>query len=248
MRARGKPFPRLAITAAVALGGIVFAVTWTGNDRPSKEASQDVEPAMAAPDISANSPSGMEIQRLREGMVEFKRIATNVARDLASLPVRSSALEQEDVRRQWSELASCHHDFFGPSGEAGGEGRPTGKGSPLPPQESLETAKAETQVLLQALDRRARSERFDGKWAGPAEKKIKDDFLASNVPGLNLVGAKCRSTMCRVELIRNISMPEEESMHRVISLAPWAAPSIAHVADTGKVVLYLAREGHELLQ
>ena len=102
------------------------------------------------------------------------------------------------------------------------------------------------QARLNALDKRAQSEKLDSRWATAAEKKVKDQIFANNIPGLNLVGAKCRSSLCRIELVRAASMPPEQSMRHLSTISPWPAPATAYIADTGEVVVYLAREGYDL--
>lgn len=240
----------LGLAFGLALGGVVVAATWMDGDRPGPQAGPGTVAREAAQNVPADRALQADLQRLRQGIDEIKRLATDSARDIGSLRSRMAALEQQqaEARQEMSELARGNLDVAGSGGKEAADARAKDKAPPVPSEEDQAAVEAEMQAYLQALDKKARLEKLDGAWANAAEKKIKDTVFANKVPGLNLVGAKCRSSMCRIELVRDASMPAEQGMRALRLLSPWNAPSSAYVADSGEVVVYLAREGHELPQ
>jgi chromosome segregation ATPase len=232
---------------------VVIAALWgsekrSGNEAESLGRAQESQPAIPHRATNETNQKSADIER---GVQDLRQSLADATREMRALRSKVQALEQDgaEARRRLAELADDQSQLARGSDYEWGADASAGGRDPVSREqleEEIERADAQVWADLEKLDHKARSERRDGKWAETAELQIKDSALADNPSGLTLVAAECRSTLCRIEWAGDASAPAQETLHAVLDGLPWSAGGMAEVADSGEVVLYLAREGHQL--
>ena len=121
-------------------------------------------------------------------------------------------------------------------------------GATLTPEEERERATARTQAEIDLLEGTLRAEKSDSAWATAAQLALHTTLHKEALPGVQLMKAECRTTLCRMELALDGSTAQE-SFRNLIDLAPWSGQGLIQLnAETGLAVMYLAREEHTLPQ
>lgn len=120
--------------------------------------------------------------------------------------------------------------------------------APLTPEEEGQREAARTQAEIGLLEGTLRAEKPDPAWASTAQLALSETFQREAIPGARLVGAECRTTLCRMDLSLDGSTPEDSFRHMTY-LAPWSGQSLVQIdTEAGVAVMYLAREEHALPQ
>jgi hypothetical protein len=118
----------------------------------------------------------------------------------------------------------------------------------LTPEQEREREAARAQAELTLMDGTLRAEQPDPAWARTAQLALQTTFHQEALPGVELVDAECRATLCRMELAVDDTIPQD-SLRNLLNLAPWSAPTYVQIdTETGAAVMYLAREEHTLPQ
>ncbi len=155
--------------------------------------------------------------------------------------------DQDATGHQLNQLA-------GTLSRAGGEGaivpaRDEGaEAAALTPEQERERAAARAQAELMLMEGTLLAEQPDSAWASTAQLALQATFQKEAISGVQLVDAECRSTLCRMELSVDDSIPQD-SLRNLLNLAPWSGQSLIQIdTETGEAVMYLAREEHALPQ
>ena len=118
----------------------------------------------------------------------------------------------------------------------------------LTPEEERERAAVQTQAKIELMESTMRAEKSDPAWASTAQLALHTALHKEALPGVQLMKAECRTTLCRMELMLDGSTMQE-SFRNLIDLAPWSGQSLIQLnAETGLGVMYLAREEFKLPQ
>jgi hypothetical protein len=148
-----------------------------------------------------------------------------------------------------SDLTSLHNKLTraGLEGSAGlAAGDNEADAAPLTPEEERERVAAQIQTEIELIEETMLAEKTDPQWANEAQLALTYTFQSELVPGLSLVDAECRTTLCRMELLLDGSTPED-GVRKLAHLAPWPGESLLHIdLEAGIAVGYLSREGHSL--
>lgn len=181
--------------------------------------------------------------------------------DLTALQAEVARVQDElqsNLRSLHSQLARMDRDQDATSyklnqltdqlGRVEGADAQEAEAAALTPEEGRARAEARLQAELALLDGTLRAERPDPAWASTAQQTLYDTFHPEALPGVHLLGAECRTTLCRMELaLDDASQPD--SYRGLLHLAPWSGPSFIQInTETGETVMYLAREAHSLPQ
>jgi hypothetical protein len=113
-------------------------------------------------------------------------------------------------------------------------------------------AQADAQATL--IEQAVVGEKVDPSWAPAAENAIRRMFQDTQIESLQLVGAQCRATLCRIDIASNGSSPGAEdfdqSFRKLLVRMPWQGQGFGRVYDpfssSPTAVFFLAREGQEL--
>jgi hypothetical protein len=120
--------------------------------------------------------------------------------------------------------------------------------APVTPEQEREQAEARAQAEMALMEETLRTESPDAAWTHSAQSALADTFHAKAIPGAQLLDAHCRATLCRLEITLD-SASAQDQYRELFDVAPWGAESLIHLnAETGAVVMYLARETHTLPQ
>jgi len=120
--------------------------------------------------------------------------------------------------------------------------------APLTPEEESQREAARTQAEIGLMEATLRAEKPDPAWASTAQLALHTTLHNGALPGVQMVGAECRATLCRMELTLDGSTAQE-SFRNLFDLAPWSGQSLIQLdTETGLAVMYLAREEHTLPQ
>ena len=103
------------------------------------------------------------------------------------------------------------------------------------------------------VERAIASERLDPTWAPGAEQSIRGLFQERDMQAVRLVDARCRATLCRIEIAQNEAADGgdfEAGFRKLLIRTPWQGQGFGRVYDpfgpSPKAVLFLAREGATL--
>ena len=94
-------------------------------------------------------------------------------------------------------------------------------------------------------------EAVDPNWARQTEGNIQKVFDQKELRDTRLLGARCRSTLCRIELEHSSDEAKQAFILNAATQAPFSGSSLfAHAEPDkpGHFVIYLARQGHSLPQ
>jgi hypothetical protein len=155
--------------------------------------------------------------------------------------------DQDATDQQLNQLADkmSRADFEGATGAARDEGA---EAVPLTPEQEHERAAARDQAELTLMEGTLHAEKHDPAWGSTAQHALHETFQKQAIPGVQMVDAECRSTLCRMELALDDSTAQD-SYRNLLNLAPWSGPSLIQIdTETGAAVMYLAREEHTLPQ
>lgn len=121
-------------------------------------------------------------------------------------------------------------------------------GTALTPEQAREREAARTQAEIELMEGTMLSEKSDAAWANTAQLALQTRLQKEALPGVQMVEAECRTTLCRMELSLDGSIPQD-NFRNLIDLAPWSGQSLIQIdTETGLAVMYLAREEHSLPQ
>ena len=123
-------------------------------------------------------------------------------------------------------------------------------------EEEQQRGDAQADAQEKLVEQTIVSERLDPSWAPAAETAIRKMFDESQIQSLKLVGARCRATMCRIDIASNGAAGEggdfDQSFRQLLARMPWQAQGFGRVYDpfgpSPTAVFFLAREGSPLPQ
>jgi hypothetical protein len=118
------------------------------------------------------------------------------------------------------------------------------------PEEEMADDDAQLQMQIETLEAAVHGEKPDPAWAKDAEQALYAMWQGRENPGLSLVHAECRASLCRLDLDLDGTRSAEESFHTLLHHIPWSGQSFVQVTEgeAPQVVIYLAREGYALPQ
>lgn len=120
--------------------------------------------------------------------------------------------------------------------------------APLTPEEESQREAARTQAEIGLMEATLRAEKPDPAWASTAQLALHTTLHNGAPPGVQMVGAECRATLCRMELTLDGSTAQE-SFRNLFDLAPWPGQSLVQIdTEAGVAVMFFAREEHALPQ
>lgn len=90
-------------------------------------------------------------------------------------------------------------------------------------------------------------EGIDQKWSDVATNKIYEAFGRENTIGLDVVGAECRSTLCRIDLQAESDGEERDNSFRNAIHALWEGEKFFVVREK-EATIYISKEGQGLPQ
>jgi len=121
-------------------------------------------------------------------------------------------------------------------------------GTALTLEQAREREAARTQAEIELMEGTMLSEKPDPAWASSAQLALQTTLQKEAIPGVQMVEAECRTTLCRMELSLDGSIPQD-NFRNLVDLAPWSGQSLIQIdTETGLAVMYLAREEHSLPQ
>jgi hypothetical protein len=172
-----------------------------------------------------------------DGLDAFK---SEMKRELAALRSRLSQVDrdQASIDRELDQIAEASRvQAASKDTEA----------IPLTPEEEDRSAQAQIQAQIELIESARRAEPPDPQWASTAQVALHEAFQSKAVTGMQVGETDCRTTFCRSELLLDSSASPQAISQELIFLAPWPGQSFVHFdLESGKGVIYLAREGHSL--
>jgi hypothetical protein len=210
---------------------------------------------VAAPDKHASDDSiaALALESLENGLTRLENERDGSAQDTARLRGELRALRERLTRLDEAQASMARHlEELGAGGALAESGAFPDAASgaaadvaPAPTEEQIaKTARAATRTLEETFT----AEPPDPEWAGRAELALTETYRNSEeLPGVNLLGAECRSTLCVLEVGLDGDTSPGEAYSDLVFATPWPGESFIAIDEaTGAALLYLAREGHSL--
>lgn len=117
----------------------------------------------------------------------------------------------------------------------------------MTPEERQDQAEAEQRERFDVVEETVRAEQVDLDWAPAATQTLHEAFSSEDMVGLELVGADCRTTLCRVDVEIDSSLTQEDTQHRLMRASPWNGYVLFEITgDPPGATFYLARDGERL--
>jgi hypothetical protein len=232
----------------------IQAVPGTSHPRPVHAVSRAEEPAprlmpQAVETRRAEEPASplrpddlealrAEVARVQAGMEQLQRHAAAMSRELAALRAQRPGVDQDQAPRD-RELHQRPR---------AGTGEDATARTPATTLED-EDVQAQVQTQIEGFEGTLVEEATDPGWASAVQLALQEAIDREAIAGLRLVEADCRTSLCRIELVLDGSMPPGEAFEPLIHSAPWDGPWFAHIDEaSGVAVVYLSREGDALPQ
>ena len=175
--------------------------------------------------------------------VEIERLKGELRSDLTTLRSQLARIDrdQDSTSQQLSQLAEQLTQTV--SIETGQNAEEA-----LTPEQEQERAQARVQADLMLMEGALLAEQPDPAWANMAQFTLQTTFQQKAIPGLEMVDAECRSTLCRMEIALD-DPTMQDGYQNLLNLAPWSGESLIQIdTETGVAVMYLAREDRTLPQ
>jgi hypothetical protein len=226
--------------AAIALViGVGATLLWTQNRGTEDVALTAAAPATVARDDASSASRGDALSR-----EEMARAMDEMNRRMAALASQVSSMKHAG--------GAAPGDVASSAGGAGARSTAGERGLSRAEREQRGHDHADAQAEL--IEQTASAEQVDRKWAIGAENTIRASFQSPALEGLKLVGAQCRSTVCRIDVAPVDSADGGENFdagfRRLMIRTPWQGQGFGRVYDpfgpAPRGVLFLAREGQTL--
>ena len=174
-----------------------------------------------------------EIERLKDGKAGFEQLS----HEMTALRSQLTQVEREQkLRSQAESLAPQIGDT-----EA--------NAATLTPEEEQARTEAQIQTQVALLEGTLLGEKPDSVWGNTAQLALNTTFHSETMAGVQLMKADCRTTLCRLELFLDGSTAPEDSFRKLVYSSPWQGQGFVQIdGESGKAVVYLAREGYSLPQ
>ena len=193
---------------------------------------------------------GAEVARLKADKDQLAKLSGEMKSDLATLHSQLARVDrnQESTSQRLNQISDTtgRDSLDGSTVPAARDDK--ADGATLTPEEERERATARTQAEIDLLEGTLRAEKPDPAWATAAQLALHTTLHNGAFPGVQIVGAECRTTLCRMELALDVATAQD-SFRNLIDLAPWSGQGLIQLnAETGLAVMYLAREEYKLPQ
>jgi hypothetical protein len=186
--------------------------------------------------------------------------SATIQTDTIAAPPQDLDRALADVNQKMAELASqlsalkrARASGSAPAAAAANDSRQDAESSGLTREELMQRADEQAEAQAAQVEQAVAGERLDPAWAPGAEQSIRGLFQEKDLQGLRLVDARCRATLCRIEMARNDAAQGadfEASFRKLLIRTPWQGQGFARVHDpfsaSPTAVLFLAREGAAL--
>jgi hypothetical protein len=192
-----------------------------------------------------------EIDQLKESASTWKQHAATVQRELTALRSQLTQVDKEQTALAQAIDQLRTHMLTVRSEPPSAPERNAAAAVSRSPEEDMARADAQLQTEIETLEATVYGEKPDPAWARDAEQALHALWRGQKYPGLSLVHAECRSSLCRLDLDLDRTQGSEESFHTLIHHMPWSGQSFFVQITEGEVaqaVMYLAREGYALPQ
>jgi len=230
------------LSFGLALVGIGAGVFWMHGHHNESKGYSATEPDRS----EAINALKVEIGELRGNSSDLERRSAEMNGELTSLRSQLAGLNQGQT--SIDRIASA--DLENSEASAWDE---EGATAELTPEEELEQVEAQTLAQIELFEETILAEQSDPEWSSWAELALDDAYRSEEMAGIKLVGAECRTTVCRMELSLDGSASPEETFRKLTELVPWQGEGFVRIDDgvegeSAQVVAYLAREGYSLPQ
>lgn len=238
MRWSARKFVLVGLAVGLAASG--GAALWTEEQRATSARGVPLTVEPTTPETSQDFAAlAAEVARLKG---EMKNDLTTLRSQLASVD-----RDQDTADRQLNQIADkmSQASLEGAPSAANDEKAETAS---LTSEQERERAAAHDRAELTLMEGTLHAETPDPTWASTARLALQTTFQHEALPGIQMLNAECRRTLCRMELSLDGSTAQN-SYRNLPNLAPWSAPSFIQIdTETGSAVMYLAREEHSLPQ
>jgi hypothetical protein len=224
----------LTWTSALTLAAIAAAITYQWRLHHGNPAPRSTAPISSAGEpVATRAIAATTAPHPQAGSEEFVRALADMESRMAALAAQIANLKQ-------------HHATNSQDAGADAPGRDASM------RGGDDAAQAQETLIEAAIA----NEQPDPHWAPMAETAIKGMFEDQGLQALRLVDARCRTTVCRIEVAENESAVDgegfDQGFRRLLIRTPWQGQGFGRVynpfgpSPTG--VLFLAREGNALPQ
>jgi hypothetical protein len=217
----------LLLTAALLLFAAV-ALAWRQNAANSAPQSS-TGPLGARFSETASHSQADDAQRM---LTEIDRRVTMLASEVSSLRGQTTAA---------------------PALSVAPAPRRTESTSGLTREEEMQRADEQIEEQTAAIERAVAGQALDPSWAPAAEASIRSVLQQSEFEGVKLLDARCRTSVCRIEIAGEPGMENgsfDERFRKLLIRTPWQGQGFGQVHDpfgaSPTAVLFLAREGESL--
>jgi TolA-binding protein len=222
-------------TATLAFAAMAAAVTYQWKLHHVSPAPRSTAPISSAGEqVATRAIAATMVPRPQAGSEEFVRALADMESRMAALAAQISNLKQQ---------------------HASNSGQDTGANTPGRDENERggdDAAEAQETLMEAAIA----NEQPDPRWAPMAETTIKGMFEDQGLQALRLVDARCRTTVCRIEVAENESAVDgesfDQSFRRLLIRTPWQGQGFGRAYNpfgpSPSGVLFLAREGNDLPQ
>ncbi len=103
----------------------------------------------------------------------------------------------------------------------------------------------ENKDQIYLLDQTMANQDVDKEWSEQMLDDIYQGFQNDSLSDIRVLEASCASTVCKLQLQMQ-GDNRRESMNNLAFDRPWNGPTYVDTQEGGRVLIYLAREGHQL--
>lgn len=203
-------------------------------------------PSQTTLPVDRGNANGTSPQAVQELNAQVQRLSNEIA----------------DLRNPPAELAEAERDQENAITAPAGVGEatqsktdtPAGPVSEPRPADNAALAadaRAQRDMITQALETRMASEEQDEGWGVNAESELADGLQNAGLSSTALVGVACRSTLCKVSLTHANVDAEDEFLSQLANLPGMQDTEIFYLRDeqadgSTQMVVYVGRQGYDM--
>ena len=195
--------------------------------------------------VTAEESSGVEseLQRLAAERQEFARTAAELKREVEALRSQVKQVgDQQAAQGTDAVQAGQQGAVLSPAAEHEAET------VAMSPEEERQQIEEQSLAQVDLIEAAVLTEEVDEEWGPQAQQTLGDLFENEEMTGMYLLGADCRTSMCRMEVAFDETVSPEKGLGTLADNAPWQGEGFVRIGlgDDPSVVVYLAREGQSL--
>ena len=114
------------------------------------------------------------------------------------------------------------------------------------PEEQAAAVERKAQQQLNAFEDQLTREVVDQAWASDTVSELHTAFQRDELSDIQVLETRCASTLCRLDLAFDTTVPPEDSLQRLSHHRPWDGQAFVTVDTDGLARIYVSRPGYDL--